>query len=100
MRPSGLGIRGTVRRRRGDNVGSAAGTIVDRRGRARGDEDGGVGIRHIFGEGVKLVGEDLLEVSVEGRASTAETKQILFETVVVAVEDCEWRSQCEGAMGN
>jgi len=70
MRPGCLGISGTVRRRGHDDVGGAAcRSLIGRRGAGR-NEDGGVGVCHIFGENVELVGEDLFEVVVEGRTST------------------------------
>ena len=71
VRPGRFGISGAIGRRRSDDVGGAARAVVSGRDRARGDEDGGGGIRHVFGEGVELVGEDLLEVVVEGGTGTA-----------------------------
>jgi len=71
MRPSRLGVSGAVWGRRTDDVGSAASTIVDRRGRAGRDENGGRGFGHVFSESVELIGEDLFEVVVEGGTGAA-----------------------------
>jgi len=69
---------------------------LSRRWRTRWDEDGGVGVGHIF----YLLVEDLSKVVGEGRASVTNTEYPLLEAVVVVVEDCEGRSQCEEAMGD
>ena len=100
MGPGCLRVSGTVRRGRGDNIGSAARGFLVGRSRAGRDEDSRTSVRHIVGESVELVGEDLFEVVVEGRTSAAKTEQILLKAVVVAVEDCKWGSQCEEVMGN
>jgi len=102
MGPGRFGISGTIRRRRGNDVGSAACMIVGGRWRARGDKDGGVGVGHIFDEIVELVGENLFEVVVKGgaRAGAANTEQILLKVVVVFIEDGKWGSQCEESRGD
>ena len=55
VRPGCLRVSGAVRRRRGNDVGSAASMVIGQRWRARGNEDGGGGVGHV----IDLVGVDL-----------------------------------------
>jgi len=52
--PGHFGVSGTVRRRRGNDVGSAACTFINWRRGARGDEDGRVSVGHVFDCGANL----------------------------------------------
>jgi len=91
MRPGCLGVGGTIRRGRIDDVGGAACTFLVRRQGARRDEDGGVGVGHVF----ELLIEDCYKIVSEGRAGTANAEQVLLEAVVVVVEDGIGGSQFE-----
>jgi len=91
MGPSCFGTGRTVRRGRGNHVGSVAGRFLIRRWRAGRNKDGGVGVSHV----VELVLKDLSEVVGKGWTVAAKAKQVLLETLVEAVEDCVGGSQCE-----
>jgi len=95
MGPSRLRVSGAIWGRRVDDVRSTASTVVDGRGRAGRDKDGGGGVGHVF----KLLIEDGCKVFGESGVGTMNTKQVLLEVVVVVVEDGVRGSQCEETMG-
>jgi len=49
IRPGCLGVSRAIRRRRGNDIRSAASVIVGWRWRVRRDKNGGRGIRHVVG---------------------------------------------------
>jgi len=95
MGPGRFGISGTVRRGRGNVVGSATSTIASGRSRAGRDEDGGGSVCHVF----ELLVENLGKVVGESCwVGVTKTEEVLLKAFVVAVEDFKWRGQFEETM--